>query len=376
MTAHRYRKSLLSDDILGDERINTASAGLVLYFFDMAPLPEVLKIDLRVQVNDQPLVISAQVQGEGEHARRAAAELSTAIAAVLAAIDRPDDSAAPVRGTASPPTQPEIAQLTHNAPDTPARDAVIGAAKPPIEKTSDSSSDTQTHPATPSLAAYMQRYRIQINLGLGGVLLALAVLVPAIVPAEERREVLIMTILFGLTGALLLFTAMLPGSNRQATTTNLPRVHQPAAPSATRVETSAARLRLFAKRQTPMRAGWGIALGITFVLLGILAPFTLGATTADERFIIMLGFAPVTVVGFFLIAIFGRSLVTQRYATPQPHPAIQPVSASATKRAPVTRMPQTFEYRAIVPAAIIGLLVIMIVVVGVVIYATVASAVR
>lgn len=341
----------------------------------MAALPEVLKIDLHVQIKGQPLIISAQVHGEGEHARRAAAELSTAVAAVLAAIDKADDSAAPV--PVSPPAQPEIAKLTHDAPDTPGINAAaVGTANPPIKRALASSSDTSAQPAAPSLVAHMQRYRIQINLSLGGILLALAVLVPAIVPADERRDVLIMTILFGLTGALLLFTAMLPGPNRPADATNALRAHRPSSPSATRGESAAARLRLSAKRQTPMKAGWGVALGAAFVLLGILAPFTLGATTADERFIIMLGFAPITVVGFFLIAIFGRGLVTQRYATPQPHPAIQPASASATKRAPVTRMPQTFEYRAIVPAAIIGLLVIMIVVVGVVIYATVVSAMR
>lgn len=129
-----------------------------------------------------------------------------------------------------------------------------------------------------------------------------------------------------------------------------------------------------------MKAGWGIALGAAFVVLGLLAPFTLGATTADERFIIMLGFAPITVVGFFLIAIFGRGifdrLLPHHSPTHTPIAKAVPAGAPATKRPPVARVPQTFQYRAIVPAAIIGLLVVMIAVVGLVIYATVALAVR
>ena len=52
----------------------------------MAPLPDVLKVELRVEVNDQPLVIHVQVQGEGESARRAAAELSDALTNTLAAL--------------------------------------------------------------------------------------------------------------------------------------------------------------------------------------------------------------------------------------------------------------------------------------------------
>jgi len=47
----------------------------------------------------------------------------------------------------------------------------------------------------------MRRYRARINLGFGGLLVAI------ITPADQRREVLVVTILFGLTGAALLFTA-------------------------------------------------------------------------------------------------------------------------------------------------------------------------
>lgn len=346
----------------------------------MAPLPDVLKVDLRIEVNDQPLVISAQVQGEGEHARRAAAELSAAIASVLAAVDKPAGAAAPAGDVTLQPAQPIAGSVAQAASEAPTPVAVTAALRgEPADGAPVSPADTSANSPASSLVAQMQRYRTQINLALGGLLLALAVIVPAIVPSDQRREVLIMTILFGLTGALLLFTAMLPGRGRQAAFTGAAQVRKAHSSPVPGGNAAAARLHLSAKRRTPMKAGWGIALGAAFVLLGVLAPFTLGATTADERFVIMLGFAPITVVGFFLIAIFGRGLVAQRlpqHAGVQSQSAIRPSGTPAVKRPPVTRVPQTFEYRAIVPAAIIGLLVVMIAVVGLVIYATVASAVR
>lgn len=347
----------------------------------MAPLPDVLKVDLRIEVNDQPLVISAQVQGEGEHARRAAAELSAAIAAVLAAVAKPAEPLVSGEAIALAQSAQPATAAAQAAPDSPAPGPVEASLQTGRADGAQSSpGDAPTASAAPSLVAHMQRYRTRINLGLGGLLLALAVLVPAIVPADQRREVLIMTILFGLTGALLLFTAMLPGRGQPAAFAATAKAHtSPARAPVAKEGAAAARLRLSAKRRTPVKAGWGIALGAAFVLLGLLAPFTLGATTADERFIIMLGFAPITVVGFFLIAIFGRGIVARwlpQHAAVQPKPAVHPSGAPAAKRPPVARVPQTFEYRAIVPAAIIALLVVMIAVVGVVIYATVASAVR
>ncbi|PJF48197.1 MAG: hypothetical protein D6709_03855 [Chloroflexi bacterium] len=344
----------------------------------MSPLPDVLKVELRIEVNDQPLVVNVQVQGEGERARRAAAELSAVIAAALAAAHQPTDSTiAPTGDAASRLAQPAVGLAAQALPEAPASAAIANASQ---NETADATRAPRADASSPSLlVGQMQRYRAQISLGMGGLLLALAVLVPAVVPPDQRREVLIMTILFGLTGALLLFTAMLPGQGRQAAFADAAPASRLSASPATKGEATVARFRLSAKRRTPLKAGWGIALGAAFVLLGILAPFTLGATTADERFVIMLGFAPITVIGFFLIAIFGRGLVAGRFprrAAAQPQPAIRPSSAPAAKRPPVARVPQTFEYRAIVPAAIIGLLVVMIAVVGLVIYAAAASALR
>jgi hypothetical protein len=363
----------------------------------MVPPPDVLKVELRVEINDQPLVIHVQVQGEGESARRAAAELSAALTNTLAALAK--SAGSPYKTVPAGPVQPAptAAAEPSSLAAAPAPEAVqlasvseeASAGQPSAQSSLDLTVAAPRPEAIeqPSLAALMQRYRSRINLGFGGLLVALAVLVPIIVPADQRREVLIITILFGLTGALLLFTAMLPGLGRQAAGAGAAPEQKPP-PEPLRAEplraepsrpappvSSALRRRALTRQRTPMKAGWGIALGVGFVLLGLLAPFTLGATTADERFILMLGFAPITVVGFFLIAIFGRSIFARWQPTheaPRPSPAAQP----APRRAPASRVPQTFEYRAIVPAAILGLLVVMIAVVIVVVYATIASAVR
>ena len=345
----------------------------------MVPLPEVLKVELRVEVNDQPLVVHVQVQGEGENARRAAAELSAALTNTLAALTKSanlPDQTTPARPAQAEPSKAAEPRSPTAVPDSDAAQPAsisqaAGASRALAQPPFDTSPAAVVRPADgpPSLMALMQRYRTRINLGFGGLLVALALLVPIIVPADQRREVLVITILFGLTGALLLFTAMLPGLGRQSTDAGAVREQKPpAAPPAS----SALRRRVLTRQRTPMKARWGITLGLAFALLGLLAPFTLGATTADERFIIMLGFAPITVVGFFLIAIFGRGLFARWQPGHQPGPPAQP----APRRAPVSRVPQSFEYRAVVPVAILGLLVVMIAVVIVVVYATIASAVR
>lgn len=330
----------------------------------MSSPPDVLKLDARVEVNGRPLTVSVHVQGEGEYAHRAAAELSATVAAILSGASEP----------AQLPTAQEGATSVSKAqpPATVAQAARVGieAAKERPGGGRVSPADPSPGRPAPSLVLRAQRHRAKINLAVGGVLLALAVLVPAVVPADQRREVLIMTILFGLTGALMLFTATLPGHGQSPMADERVTVRLSPADRAQAMM----RLRASARRRTPMKAGWGMGLGVAFVLLGVLAPFTLGATTADERFVIMLGFAPIAVVGFFLIVIFGRGVVFR--AAPQPVAVPAKPAAPAPKRPPVARVPQTFEYRAVVPATIITLLVVMIVVIGVVIYATAASAVR
>jgi hypothetical protein len=329
-----------------------------------------LKITVEVVVNNQPLRIAAQVEGEGEAAEHAAAKLSDAIASIMFEI---------VSEIATTNTAQEAAAVISS---TPAAEAP--SSQPQSNAGVANPSNVTTTPTTMSLTSptllWIQRYRTHIQLSFGALLLALAMLIPIIVPTDQRREVLVMTILFGLTGALMLFTSILPG--RMAKADETPRhskIASSATPDAKLMRRREALLRAAAPRK-PLKASWGIAIGVVFAIAGVFAPFLLGAVTADERFVIMLGFAPITVIGLFMIAIFGRALFrpTQPGLVRPERAAAkrEGVTPVAVKRAPVARVPQNFEYRAIVPAAIVALLVLMVAVVALVVVATVASAVR
>lgn len=300
-----------------------------------------LEVNIDVMVDGRPLHIEAKVAGEGEAAQRAVEVLGEAIARVIAT------SAA----TSPPIVQPVAAkQFAHHKQE----------ARPP------------------SLAmVWLQRNRARINIGFGALLVALALLVPLIVPPAQRSEVLILTILFTLSGALLLFTAFLPGRGRAAADdeARMDSAQSIVSPAMTSSGQAARRAQLLrpAKR-SPLRAGAGIALSLVFIIAGLLAPFLLGAANADERFLIMLGFVPITVVGFFMLAIFGRQYVNKLLPAGNAAPA--KTASTPAKRAPVSRVPQNFEYRAIVPAAIVGALALMVIVVAVVIFATIASVAR
>jgi len=367
----------------------------------MTSLPDVLKIELRIEVNGQPLLVQAQVQGEGEAARRAAAELSAALTSVLNAVTKPGtaDRPSPARGADEPVSLPAANQIASNQPAAPPPTQSVAAkaevtkpgaadrplpargadepvslpaanqiastqpaAPPPTQSAAAKAEDTK-HP----LVALAQRYRVRINLGFGGLLLALAILAPIVAPAAQRREMLIVTLLLGLTAALMLFTAMLPGPERAIapSATAQPRPAQPA-----RVSPEQARRALLVKRRSPLSAGAGLVVGVAFLLLGVLAPFTLGATTADERFIIMIGFSPIAVIGGFLVYIFW-----QRAFSARAQPA-HVTAGTAGRRPPVTRVPQTVGYQAVLPALLVGLLVFVIAVVLAVIYGTVSAALR
>ncbi len=305
-----------------------------------------LEVNVDVVVDGQPLHIEAKVAGEGEAAQRAVEVLSEAIARVIAA------SVATTPPIAQPSVQPSAAkQLARHKQQA-------GAPSPAM--------------------VWLQRNRARINIGFGALLVALALLIPLIVPPAQRSEVLILTILFTLSGALLLFTAFLPGRGRAAAGDEA-RVDsaQPAAsPAMTSSSQAARRAQLLkpAAKRSPLRVGAGIALSLVFIIAGLLAPFLLGAANADERFLIMLGFVPITVVGFFMLAIFGRQYVNKVLPAGSATPA--KAAGAPAKRAPVSRVPQNFEYRAIVPVAIAGALALMIIVVAVVIFATIASVAR
>ena len=95
----------------------------------MTGLPDVLKIELRIEVNGQPLLIQAQVQGEGEAAQRAAAELSSALTNVLNAVTKPGaaDRPSPARGADGPVSLPAANQIASTQPATPPPTALAAA---------------------------------------------------------------------------------------------------------------------------------------------------------------------------------------------------------------------------------------------------------
>lgn len=380
----------------------------------METLPVAMKVTVELEIDGRPLRLSAQVEGEGSAVQRAVAELSQAIAVVLAQATKscaqtsndaalldavsPMQTQATSAVTGAPPAafSPGTAVSETPSPEAQTASPPSLTASAPVNSTIEAST-TPPHVSAPSIstlspAPWMQRNRSRINLSLGGVLLALAIFVPIIVPADQRREVLIMTILFGLTAALLLFTAWLPVRRReltdepnQSSMTREDKLTTEAKSNAStvsqkRFESMRMAVKRGDKTNKAARAGWGLALGVLFVFASLLGPFVLGAITADERFVIMLGFAPITVIGFFMIALFGRGLLGASSAWPASTRSSFPPSkgsqASTAKRAPVARVPQNFEYRAIVPALIVGMLVLMILVVALVIYATLASVAR
>lgn len=321
-----------------------------------------VSVEVHGGAGSRPLKIEAQVEGEGELAQQVAAQLSNVIAAAIAQV-----SSAALSPNAKAGTQ-------------------VGGAT--IEATSSAPTNM---PETLSLN-WIQRNRTRVSLGFGGLLLALAVLAPIIAPPGQRSDVLIMTLLFGLTGALMLFTSMLPARSAARGVTPASATSASAAPAVTTARISTSRRASLLRYSQPrtMKTGWGIAMGLIFVIAGILAPFTLGAVTADERFIIMIGFAPIAIVGLFMIFIFGRGALgklrtpiyggdASRPNASRPKPAAPPsasTSASAPKRTPVTRVPKRFDYQVLVPVAIGALLVLLVVVVSVVIFATIAPFAR
>jgi hypothetical protein len=173
------------------------------------------------------------------------------------------------------------------------------------------------------MALWLQRHYTHISAGFGGLLLAMAVIATVVAPVEQRGEVVVVTILFGLIGALMLFLAVAAPSTGTAPSTGNPGTErpQPSVPvrasavsrKPVRVDqpgASRARLRERQARQAKLRAVAGFAFGLLFAVTGVAAPFVLseGQSNADARFLMVVGFAPVVVSGVLMMAVFARSL--------------------------------------------------------------------
>ena len=213
----------------------------------------------------------------------------------------------------SPPT-PDLKTSTSNLPD---------ARKP--------AADSARQQSSP-IAILMQRYHARINAAVGLLMLVLAVLAPLIAPADERGQVVIITVIFGITGALMLYAA----------------VNTSHAPTAPRTEPlpvrrfssrqSAAREILLRRQiqQARFRAMAGFIVGVLIMVAGAIAPFLLaeGETNPDARFLMVIGFSPVAISGALLVLIFVRALGLRKWFT-------RPVNTQAISRTPNDIRPES-----------------------------------
>lgn len=180
-----------------------------------------------------------------------------------------------------------------------------------------------------------------IAIVFGVMLIVLAMIVPVIVPQSARSDVLIMTLLFSIIGALMVYTAI-----------TRPQANTPALNAATRE-------RLLRKPDHAMRNRVGLAFGAAITLAGALGPFLFPSVTPDERFAMMLGFAPVAIAGGILVYVFYRAIKpAQKMETATQNPSAKP---PMPKRAPVARVEKNSALFAKIVPILIGLMVVVIV---------------
>jgi peptidoglycan/LPS O-acetylase OafA/YrhL len=204
------------------------------------------------------------------------------------------------------------------------------------------------------------RHRNRINAIFGLLLIGLAIFIPIIVPRNERKDLLIVTIFFGLVGALMIFTAFLP------TNANSPSAKTDASSREIPFQSRVTKKFVVTPQKSPSRSAFSIGLGMIFLISGLFAPYVLPNVTPDERFLMMIGFAPVAAVGGLLLWIFLRGAESIRLPKRK-----APLMSSDTKpRAPVTRAPQHEPYQILIPLVIIGLIALLVITVVIVVLAT------
>jgi hypothetical protein len=200
------------------------------------------------------------------------------------------------------------------------------------------------------------RHRNRINAIFGLVLIGLAIFIPIIVPRNERKDLLIVTIFFGLVGALMIFTAFLPDrTNNGATNIKNP-------PTRSTITNKNA----WVQKKNAPRSALGIGLGAVFLVAGLFAPYVLPNVTPDERFLMMIGFAPVAAVGGLLMWIFLRGADSVRL----PKRTTKTTPAPSTQRGPVTRAPDSKPYQKFIPLAVVTLIALLVITVIIVVVAT------
>ncbi|MDW8396066.1 MAG: hypothetical protein RMM31_07470 [Anaerolineae bacterium] len=312
--------------------------------------PAALEPPPRVEASSSQAVLapSAQPQPDGQ------AQASGSPAAQT----EPVPSSPPVTSTPSAYAQPEPALAQHQSTEP----ATLLSPPAPSVQTPPAVASAQAEPPVAALSPTRAIFG-RLSAVFGVALLAAGIAAPLIAPVEVRRNVLPITVLCGTVGVLLLFSSVLS-----------PAPSPPAAKPAPAPRQAAPRPALsYRKGRTPLQTALGLLVGGLFVLAGLSAPVLLGASTADERFLLMIGFAPVTVIGFFLIAIYGNFLNTR--SAPAPARA----SASASPRAVPPRSARadtTPEYRAFVPVMVAALVVLMVAILLLVLVGNIVTALR
>ncbi len=298
----------------------------------MAELPKAYQLTTEFEIGDQPLRIRLEIEGSGKAAQMAIAHLSAAVAALAAERDPQ-----PVgRASATPAAKP--AAITSDVP--------ANAALP-----SSAASSTSA-----SLKEWAKERRATISATAGVLALALAAFAILVAPPDQRSAMLPMLIVLILGGAALLASAAAtsPKADEASNLSRQATSLQPQRPLLLSSEERRRRRAMLLSRErsgSAFKSTVGLMLGLLFAVAGLVAPFLLGATSADERFLLMIGFAPVSVVGFFMLAIFGRRLSE----------GISPTRDGSAA------MPLGSAYRLVLPIAIISLLTLTLLVVGLVI---------
>jgi hypothetical protein len=293
---------------------------------DASPRTPITRIGvtLEVTIEGRPRVSTAiHVEGECER------DCTEAIAGAVAAAVSTAISAA-ISSPAPPAESPVQASSAASAAASPAGGATMRASPAQVDlaggqATTGAHTERDTGPdrvRDGTRNEWVSRYGARISALFGGLLLLLAVLVAVVAPPEQRGQVLIMTVLFGLTGALLVAFAT-SGSREpspaKASVLPTPPARQGMADrQATRPTDDRRAVMRLAKPSGRSRssAAAGLLFGLLFTLAGGIAPFVLseGNANPDGRFLMVIGFSPVAISGALLVVLFWRALSSPRAA--------------------------------------------------------------
>jgi hypothetical protein len=247
----------------------------------------------------EPSQVTVSVEGQGELAEQVALAVSESVQRLLR------EHAATTGHSVVVPIAPDIdaaspVQTVQPLDWAPVerRDPAATQAGPQV--------NAPLQSAPPRQSPWFKRHRARITTWTGIALLTLAVIVPLLAPPALRREVWPMPVAFGVAGALCLMSALLPERGSAGDARLAPGTARPS-PARARPEQSSFDAQRIAQLSRPgiaQRAG-GLVFGLVLALGGLFAPFLLPGG-ADERFLMMLGFAPIAVIGLLLMWVFAR----------------------------------------------------------------------